>query len=47
MKTNMDLKAWLFFVFVFAIAILGNSKLAAGKNQHARRQLAADDIPGN
>ncbi|XP_059431578.1 putative leucine-rich repeat receptor-like serine/threonine-protein kinase At2g19230 [Corylus avellana] len=39
----MDLKAWLFFVS--AIAILGNSRLAAAKNHHARRELAAD-IPG-
>ncbi|XP_059458237.1 putative leucine-rich repeat receptor-like serine/threonine-protein kinase At2g19230 [Corylus avellana] len=37
------LKVWLFFVF--AIAILANSKLAATKNHHAERKLAAD-IPG-
>jgi hypothetical protein len=54
MKTNMQdgapelvlvWKAWLFFAFAIA-NILGNSKLAAGKNQHAGRKLAAD-IPGN
>lgn len=39
------LKAWLFFAFAIA-NILGNSKLVAGKNQHAGRKLAAD-IPGN
>ncbi|XP_062157096.1 senescence-induced receptor-like serine/threonine-protein kinase isoform X2 [Alnus glutinosa] len=53
MKTNMQdgapelvlvWKAWLFFAFAIA-NILGNSKLAAGKNQHAGRKLAAD-IPG-
>jgi hypothetical protein len=42
METNMN--AWLFIIF--AVAILGNSKVAAGNNQHARRELAAD-IPGN
>ena len=36
-------KAWL--LFVLAMAILGNSRLAAGNNQYAGRKLD-DEIPG-
>ena len=42
-KLALLLKAWL--PFVLAIAILCNSRLAAGNNQNARRKLN-DEIPG-
>ncbi|GMY34419.1 putative leucine-rich repeat receptor-like serine/threonine-protein kinase At2g19230 [Fagus crenata] len=41
-KLALLLKAWL--PFVLAIAILRNSRLAAGNNQNARRKLN-DEIP--